>query len=338
MFASPKFRRRLAAFAALSLSVGLAGSSARAQEEPVKKDVPYVPTPQEVVDEMLKLADLKKGEKMYDLGCGDGRLVVTAAKTYGATGVGVDIDPERIKESNENAQKAGVTDKVKFIKGNLFEMDFKDANVLTLYLLPSVNMQLRPKILDLKPGTRIVSHAFDMGDWQPDVEKDVDGRTVYFWVVPAKVAGTWETKIEAPGAQGAQQATLDLKQEHQNITGTAKIGDKTIPVTGKIKGEQITLNIGGQAGQGENGQAQPAGAQAGAQGGITYSGTIKGSTIQGRKGAATATGANGNATASGGGDWTARRQGGGADEKGAQPQGNQNRAGQSQGQGAGRQQ
>ncbi|HEV3471257.1 MAG TPA: class I SAM-dependent methyltransferase [Pyrinomonadaceae bacterium] len=156
-------------------------------QQPVKKDVPYVPTPQAVVDEMLKLAEVGKGDVVYDLGCGDGRIVITAAKRYGARGVGIDIDPERIKESEANAVQAGVTDRVKFMVQDLFEADFKEATVVTLYLLPSINLKLRPKLLaDLKPGTRVVSHAFDMGDWKPDKTSEADGRPVYLWVVPAK--------------------------------------------------------------------------------------------------------------------------------------------------------
>jgi SAM-dependent methyltransferase len=150
-------------------------------------DVPYVPTRQAVVDAMLKLAKVSKNDVVYDLGCGDGRIVITAAKQYGATGTGIDINPERIKEANENAQNANVTDKVKFLQADLFETDFSKASVVTLYLLPSVNMKLRPILLkQLKPGTRIVSHAFNMGDWEPEQKIEVDGSTIYFWTVPPK--------------------------------------------------------------------------------------------------------------------------------------------------------
>ncbi len=151
-----------------------------------KLDVPYVPTRPPVVEAMLKLANLKKGDVLYDLGCGDGRIVVKAAKDYGVTGVGFDIDPERISEANANAKEAGVSNRVKFVNADLFETDLNKATVITMYLLPSVNMKLRPKILALKPGTRIVSHAFDMGDWQPDKTEVVDGATIYYWTVPAK--------------------------------------------------------------------------------------------------------------------------------------------------------
>lgn len=151
------------------------------------QDVVYVPTRQPVVDAMLKLAKVGKNDVVYDLGCGDGRIVITAAETHGARGVGIDIDPERIKEANENAKEAGVTDKVKFIQANLFESDVSEATVVTLYLLNSLNMKLRPILLEqLKPGTRIVSHAFNMGDWEPDQTIKADGATVYLWTVPEK--------------------------------------------------------------------------------------------------------------------------------------------------------
>lgn len=147
-------------------------------------DVPYVPTKQTVVDAMLDLAGVKAGDVHYDLGCGDGRIAISAAKR-GATSTGVDLDPQRIKEANENAKEAGVTDKVTFVQGNLFNFDFSKADVLTLYLLPEVNLKLRPKILEeLKPGTRIVSHAFDMGDWEPEKTITVDGSTIFLWTVP----------------------------------------------------------------------------------------------------------------------------------------------------------
>jgi precorrin-6B methylase 2 len=149
-------------------------------------DVPYVPTSQSVVEAMLKLGNVSGNDVLYDLGCGDGRIVVTAAKVHGATGVGFDIDPQRISEANENARKAGVTDQVKFVNANLFETDLSGATVITMYLLPRVNLQLKPKILNLKPGTRIVSHAFDMGDWEPDKVEEVDGSTIYLWTVPEK--------------------------------------------------------------------------------------------------------------------------------------------------------
>ena len=162
----------------------------RQQTQEVKRDVPYVPTPQHVVDEMLKLANVTKDDVVYDLGCGDGRLVITAVKKFGARrGFGVDIDPERIAESNANAKAAGVTDRVKFAVQDLFQTDLKDATVVTLYLLPEVNLRLRPKLLsELRPGTRVVSHSFDMGDWAPQKTLTVTpgGQKLYFWTIPAK--------------------------------------------------------------------------------------------------------------------------------------------------------
>lgn len=154
-------------------------------QEQKSKDVPYVSTPQIVVDKMLEVAAVTKDDVVYDLGSGDGRIVITAAKKYGVRGVGVDIDPERVKEANANAVLAGVTERVKFIEQDLFETDLKEASVVTLYLLPEVNLRLRPKLWrELKPGTRVVSHAFDMGDWKPEKTVQVEGRTIYYWVIP----------------------------------------------------------------------------------------------------------------------------------------------------------
>ena len=158
-------------------------------------DVPYVPTPQNVVEAMLKLGEVKKGDILYDLGSGDGRIVVTAAKMYGVRGTGIDINPERIAEANANAKEAGVTDHVKFLNQDLFEADMRDATVVTLYLLPSINLKLRPKLWkELKPGTRIVSHSFDMGDWAPEKKIEVDGRYLYLWRVPATPPATSAAK------------------------------------------------------------------------------------------------------------------------------------------------
>lgn len=166
----------------------------------IQKDVPYVPTPQNVVDEMLTLARVKKNDVVYDLGCGDGRLVITAVSKYGAKrGFGVDIDPQRIEESNANAKTAGVTDRVSFAVQDLFQTDLSEASVVTLYLLPAVNLRLRPKLLsELKPGTRVVSHSFDMGDWKPDKTVTVQpgGQILYLWTIPAK--GTQPASTATP--------------------------------------------------------------------------------------------------------------------------------------------
>jgi ubiquinone/menaquinone biosynthesis C-methylase UbiE len=175
-----------AGVAALVAGLGLA-QAARAQEG--EYEVPYVPTPEPVVAEMLKLAQLTKKDVVYDLGSGDGRVVITAAQKYGVRGVGIDINPERIREARENARKAGVADRVTFREGDLFQADIHEATVVTMYLLPSVNLRLKPKLLaDLKPGTRLISHDFDMGDWKPDKQVKVDYHTIYYWVVPHHAA------------------------------------------------------------------------------------------------------------------------------------------------------
>ena len=163
-------------------------SVAFAQEAPTRRpDVIYVPTPEAVVEAMLQVANVGKNDIVYDLGCGDGRIPVTAAKKYGATGVGIDIDPQRIKEAKENVAKNNVGDKVTIVQGDLFEQDLSKATVVTLYLLPSLNVKLMPKLMkELKPGTRVVSHAFDMGDWKPEKELDVEGRKIYFWTIPKR--------------------------------------------------------------------------------------------------------------------------------------------------------
>ena len=159
-----------------------------AQDAPTRRpDVIYVPTPEAVVEAMLQVANVGKNDIVYDLGCGDGRIPVTAARKYGARGIGIDIDPQRIKEANENVAKNKVGDLVKIIQGDLFEQDLSQATVVTLYLLPSLNVKLMPKLMkELKPGTRVVSHAFDMGDWKPEKELDVEGRKVYFWTIPKR--------------------------------------------------------------------------------------------------------------------------------------------------------
>jgi ribosomal protein L11 methylase PrmA len=165
-----------------------AGSAAQAQDSAFesKKIVPFVPTPQVVVDRMIELAGVKKGDVVYDLGSGDGRIVITAAKN-GARAVGFEIDGNLVKESRENIKKAGVEKLAEIRQADILTVDLSPASVITMYLLPDVNLKLRPNILNqMKPGSRVVSHAFDMGDWKPDRTESVDGRTVYLWTVPAK--------------------------------------------------------------------------------------------------------------------------------------------------------
>jgi len=170
---------------------------------------------------------------VIDLGSGDGRTVITAAKR-GARAQGIEYNPDMVELSTKNAEKAGVSDKAKFSKADIFESDFSQATVITMYLLPTLNVKLRPKILDLKPGTRIVSHAFTMEDWTADQTDTFDGRTAYLWIVPAKVEGTWQLG----------QGELSLKQMYQMVTGSLKNGAGTIPVNGKLRGDQLTLTAG----------------------------------------------------------------------------------------------
>lgn len=174
---------RVAVFALLSTCAAFSAAETRPNQRP--PDVIFVPTPQELVDDMLRLADVRKGDVLYDLGSGDGRIPITAARRYGIRAVGIDIDPDRIKEANANAAKAGVTKLVSFRQEDLFQAGWKEATIVTLYLLPDLNLKLRPRLLkELKPGTRIVSHQFDMGDWKPDKKLEMEGRTIYFWTVP----------------------------------------------------------------------------------------------------------------------------------------------------------
>jgi precorrin-6B methylase 2 len=195
---------------AFALSVGAQTAAQQAPQAPAaapqktlrQPDVIFVPTPHEVVEAMLKVAKVGKDDVLYDLGSGDGRIPITAAQKYGiARGIGIDISPERIKEANENLSKAGVGDRVRFINADLFESDLSEATVITLYLLPELNLKLLPKLLkELKPGTRIVSHAFDMGTWKPEQTLDVGRRSVYFWTIPAP--GTPSYKAAMAAAKG----------------------------------------------------------------------------------------------------------------------------------------
>jgi len=233
---------RLAVALSFVSSLGFLASApaALAANQSVSLDVPYVPTPPDVVNRMLETAQVGPEDFVIDLGSGDGRIAIAAVKNHGAKGaMGVDIDPKRIEEARENAHTAGVADKVEFRNQNLFDTDFSQATVLTMYLLPDVNVSLRPKILQLKPGTRVVSHAFDMGEWESDVFERVDGRSVHLWIVPAQVEGRW--KIEGP--DGAME--LDLAQRFQHVAGTAHDADgSTRPVVGSLNGEIIDFVVG----------------------------------------------------------------------------------------------
>ncbi|MCU0760084.1 MAG: class I SAM-dependent methyltransferase [Steroidobacteraceae bacterium] len=208
----------------------------------VTKDVIYVPTPQEVVDKMLEIADVGPNDRVMDLGSGDGRIVVSAAKR-GARAVGIEIDPELVAQSRANVEGAKVQSRAEIRDANIFETDLSQATVITMYLLPSLNMKLRPKLLELKPGTRIVTHAFDMQDWKPDRQQAAVGREIYLWIVPARVAGVWN--LERDG----QQLRLTLRQQFQDVGGTAMVGDQQVPVeAASLRGDELrfSLTIGGR--------------------------------------------------------------------------------------------
>ena len=214
------------------------------------KDVVWVPTPQALVDKMLDIAKLTPQDFLMDLGSGDGRTVITAAKR-GSRALGIEYNPDMVELSKKNAAAAGVADKASFAKADLFETDFSKAQVITMFLLPSINIKLRPKILDLKPGTRIVSNSFNMEDWEADQTETITGDctswcTALLWIVPAKVEGSWQLG----------QGELKLSQQFQNVTGT--LGTQAIS-EGKLRGDEITFKAGT----------------------TTYTGRVSGNTIKG---------------------------------------------------------
>ena len=234
---------------ALCLSVIAATVFAQAQpaQEPFQpqvgqegKDVIWVPTPQALVDKMLDMAKVTPKDYVIDLGSGDGRTVITAAKR-GARALGIEYNPDMVELSKRNAANEGVSDKANFVKADLFESDFTQAAVITMFLLPEINLRLRPKILDLKPGTRIVSNSFTMGEWKADEEATVDKDcisycTALLWIVPAKAQGAWQLP----------QGELTLKQEFQMLSGALKSGSQSTPITnGRLLGDQITFSAGG---------------------------------------------------------------------------------------------
>jgi SAM-dependent methyltransferase len=242
-----------AAMAAILLT-GLMGAApglaARNEDpDPFTGDVPYVPTPQDVVDTMLTIAQVGASDYVIDLGSGDGRIVVTAASKFGAQGFGVDLNPRRIAEALDNAKAAGVSDRAQFFQRNLFDTDFSKATVLTMYLLPDVNLQLRPKVLALKPGTRIVSHDFDMADWKPDhsitmrsAQTGYNDR-IYFWVVPAKAAGQWRWSA------GGENPVLTIEQKFQAIKPSLAGVKGWQAAEGALKGDQILITAKDDAGR-----------------------------------------------------------------------------------------
>lgn len=211
---------------------------------PERLDVPYVPTPDDIVEYMIRMAEISEKDVVYDLGCGDGRIVITACRKTGARGVGVDIDPERIAECRANAKKASVEGKVTFIQQDLFTVDFSEATVLALYLLPEINIKLRPRILnELQPGARIVSHNYSMGDWLPDTARHLDARhSVYFWVVPANVGGTWNLSMRDKG--GTVRRILRLEQGYQVVTGDISTeSGRSLISNVRLNGDDLTFTV-----------------------------------------------------------------------------------------------
>jgi methylase of polypeptide subunit release factors len=241
-------KTKSAAWMAGLLALGAVCSAVRAQEG--VGDVVYVPTPQVVVDAMLNMAKVGPNDYIIDLGSGDGRIVVTAAKKYGARGFGVDLDTVLLKRAHESAKREGVTDRANFVEQNLFETDLSKATVITSYLLPEMNEKLRPKILKLKPGTRVVAHDYHMGEWRPDdndtlpvPEKTVGNPGVsyiFMWYVPANAAGKWQAAVPVAGQTLALDVSFD--QRFQMLSGNAQINQKPAQIQGaRVKGEEVTF-------------------------------------------------------------------------------------------------
>ena len=219
----------LAANAEFTPQVGQAG-----------KDVIWVPTPKSLVEVMLKMADVKPTDTVIDLGSGDGITVITAARQFGVRATGIEYNPDMVELAKRNAQRAGVAGKAEFIRGDIFATDFSKATVLTMYLLPYLNLKLRPTILNMKPGTRVVSHAFTMDDWAPDQTGSTEGRTAYLWIVPARVEGKWKM----------DSGSLEFKQKFQDIDGTFTTADNnsTYRLTHtNLRGDQISFTVGNAA-------------------------------------------------------------------------------------------
>jgi hypothetical protein len=213
--------RPLAALAAAAL---LAASPAQAQQKDFEpqvgqagKDVIWVPTPDEVVDRMLRMAQVTSNDYVIDLGAGDGKIAIAAAKKFGARSLGIEYNPEMVKHAMRNAEKAGVIGKARVVHGDIFQTDFTQATVITMYLLPALNLKLRPQLLAMRAGTRVVSHSFNMEDWEPDETSNFDGRSAYLWVVPANVAGAWT--LEA----GGERTEISLEQRFQKLEGTINL-------------------------------------------------------------------------------------------------------------------
>ncbi|MCU0553955.1 MAG: methyltransferase domain-containing protein [Syntrophales bacterium] len=208
-------------------------------------EVPYVSTPYEVVDEMIRMADVRADDVVYDLGCGDGRLVIEAVRRTGCRGVGVDIDGDLIAACRSNARAAGVADRARFERQDFFETDIRESTVMLIYLFTHVNLRLRPKFLDeMKPGSRLVSHTFDMGDWTPDRSASVGSRKVFAWVIPANVTGRWKWADPKRGG-----CSLEIDQRYQQIRGTLLHGHgKTVLADARVAGDRISFTIEDETG------------------------------------------------------------------------------------------
>ncbi|MFW7342519.1 class I SAM-dependent methyltransferase [Pollutimonas sp. H1-120] len=233
-------RGSIAGVRSIMLMLALSFTGAAAAQAPLDLDVPFVPTRTEVVSRMLTMAQVGPSDFLIDLGSGDGRIPVTAVRDFGAKGAfGVDIDPDRVDEARASAQQEGVSDKVRFEVQDLFQTDLSRASVISMYLLPDVNLKLRPAILDLAPGTRIVSHDFDMDDWESDAHADVGRSRVYFWVVPAKVDGKW--LLSGPDGD----VMLNLAQSFQKFNGRAiRQGAAAELIIGRLRGSELRFDIG----------------------------------------------------------------------------------------------
>ncbi len=221
---------------------GMISQVPRDEQGKIKLDVPYEPSSDKVVTTMLEIANVGKNDLVYDLGCGDGRIVIAAAQKAGAHGVGVDLDPERIKESLENAHKAKVIDRVTFFQQDLFQTDIGKATVVMLYLWPEVNLKLRPKLLrELKPGTRVVSHSHTMENWEPDQTMTApDGHRVYFWVIPANATGAWEWNMP----REEERCILKISQQFQKVSGRLQVGLNEVPVKDlELRGDRIQFAV-----------------------------------------------------------------------------------------------
>ena len=223
-----------------ALATGACDSGVENKTEP---DVVFVTTPHKVVREMLKLAGITKDDVVYDLGSGDGRIVIAAAKDFGARGVGVDIDPKLVAESTENARKAGVSERITFIEQDVLKADISQATVIALYMLPALNKQLIPKFFrELQPGTRVVSHRFEIGDWKPDMTLKAYDTTIYLWIIPADVHGDWH--ITMWNGKETRDYALTLRQKYQEIEGSLKDDRRTFNMAAtRLQGREITISV-----------------------------------------------------------------------------------------------